>query len=115
VLASVGVYGVTAYLLAERTREVGVRMALGADAADVLRLLVLESVRWVGLGVAVGLAVTTTLATVARATVADLVQVDVASSAAVALVVSVIAIAATAVPTLRATRTSPAVALRGEG
>jgi putative ABC transport system permease protein len=114
-LAAVGIYAVTAYLLAERTREVGVRMALGAGAADVLRLLVLESVRWVGLGVALGLVVTTVLATVARATVDDLVQVDVASSAAVALVVSVMAMVATAVPTLRATRTSPAVALRGEG
>ena len=114
VLASVGIYGVTAYLLAERTREVGVRMALGARSADVLRLLVLESARWVGLGILVGLSLTVALTTVAKAVVANLISVDLASSGGVALLISAVAMGATVVPTLRATRTSPSVALRGD-
>jgi len=114
VLASVGLYGVMAYDVAQRTSELGVRMALGAQAADVRRLVLFRGLRIATLGGGVGLV----LAFVAGARVAPLLfrtsPHDPAAFALAAAVLAAVTMAATLVPALRASRVDPNSSLRAE-
>jgi putative ABC transport system permease protein len=114
ILAAVGIFGVLAYSVGQRTREFGIRMALGAQSRDVLRLVMREAVVITAAGIAVGLAaaafVTRTLTTLLFAV--D--PVDPRTFAATAAVLSSVALVACAVPAIRAVRVDPAIALHHE-
>jgi putative ABC transport system permease protein len=114
VLAAIGVYAVLSYGVAQRTREIGVRMALGARRNDVLRLVALEGLVLAAVGIAIGLAAAFGLA---RALGSMLYQVnphDIRIFALAPVVLGVVALAATLAPAFRATRVDPMTALRSE-
>jgi len=113
-LAAVGVYGVMAYSVAQRTGEIGIRLALGAQVADVLRLVVGQGGRLVGLGLAVGLGAALLLAGVVETMLFEISPRDPLSFAATAALLAVVAVAACLVPAWRAARVNPMVALRVE-
>ena len=114
VLAAVGLYGVLAYTVVQRTQEMGLRVALGASRANVLSLVVGEGIRVAATGAAIGLAV----ALVAGRWVGGLLYGVPAHDPAVLALVSaallLVAVTASAVPAWRATRVDPSVALRAE-
>jgi putative ABC transport system permease protein len=112
VLAGVGVYGVMAFSVAERTHEIGVRMALGATPKAVLRLVVAQAVRLVAIGVATGLAAAIALGKVLEALLFDTDARDPWTLAATAAVLMLVAVAAATVPARRGTRIAPVQALR---
>jgi putative ABC transport system permease protein len=103
VLAAVGIYGVMSYSVAQRTREIGVRIALGARRADVLQMTVKQGLKLVGLGMLVGVVAAFILTRVMASLLIG-----------IALVLLTVAILASYIPALRATRVDPIVALRTE-
>jgi putative ABC transport system permease protein len=114
ILALIGLYGLIAYVVTARTREVGVRMALGATASLIARSVVAWALRIAALGVVVGiLGAVLTLRSI-EAFFFGVQQMQAGAIAAVAIVFLATAIAASAAPALRAARTDPAVALRHE-
>jgi ABC-type antimicrobial peptide transport system permease subunit len=111
-LAAVGVYGVVAYSVRERTQEIGVRMALGATAASVLRLVLREALRLVSIGVAAGLVAAGALTRLLERLLFDVEPLDPWTFAVTALVLLVIATVASYVPARRAMHIAPIDALR---
>jgi len=114
VLAAVGVHGVLSYGVVQRQREIGIRMALGADPAGVLRLVVGEGLALVLLGLLVGLAGALALTRLLASLLFGVSPTDPATFAGVAAVLTLVALAATAAPAWRAARIDPARALRAE-
>ena len=114
VLASVGMFGVFAHAVQQRTQEIGVRMAIGAPPAAIVRLILAGHSRAVVIGIAVGLVGAVASSIVLRAKLFGLSPLDPVTYAAVGLVLTCCALAATYVPVRRATRVSAAVALRSE-
>lgn len=114
VLAAVGVYGVLAYAVSQRTQEIGVRVALGADRRSVLGLIVGQGLRLAGVGVAGGLALAAAGMPLARSVLYNVSPFDPLSFAAVTAFLLTVALVASYVPALRATRVDPLVALREE-
>jgi predicted permease len=114
VLSAVGLYGVLAYLVSLRTRELGVRVALGARPAELRRLVVLQSARLVAAGVAVGLAGALAATGVLRSLLFDVSPTDPRVLAAVSLLLCTVALAASYLPARRATAADPMAALRSE-
>jgi putative ABC transport system permease protein len=113
-LSGIGIYGVLAYLVSQRTREIGIRMALGARAADVLRLIIREGMSPVTAGAAVGLG-TALLATRAiRSLLFGVTPLDPISFVAAPVVLTSVALLACYLPARRATRVDPLVALKDE-
>jgi putative ABC transport system permease protein len=112
VIAAVGLFGVISYVTSQRTREIGLRLALGGSAGSVSRSVVLQAVRMVAIGIVIGVAA----ALVAGPRVQDLLFETTSHDAAILLVATVtlllVAVAAAAFPALRASRVSPMVALR---
>ncbi|HKG92852.1 MAG TPA: ABC transporter permease [Gemmatimonadaceae bacterium] len=113
-LAAVGVYGVIAYAVAQRTRELGVRMALGAGRPQVVRLVVGEGLGLAAWGVAVGLAAALAATRTLRGLLYATSPTDPATFAAVSLLVLAVAVIAAYLPARRAARVDPMVALRSE-
>ncbi len=111
-LAIVGVYGVIAYFVAQRSREIGIRMALGARRADIVNLVTGRVLLCAGLGVVIGV----TLATLGRDLMATLLyevrSTDIPTYGLASLGIIAVAILAAVIPTVRATRVSPAVTMR---
>jgi ABC-type antimicrobial peptide transport system permease subunit len=114
VLASVGIYSVLACTVRQRVREIGIRMALGAPPARVLRLVLLEGLKPTLIGVATGLALAVLLADVLSALVYGVSQRDPGTFAVVAALMILVGLAATVVPAYRATRVDPITTLRTE-
>ena len=113
-LAAIGVFGVLAYAIAQRTRELGVRIALGAQRSDVLRLVARETAPMVAGGVAMGLVAAFWLARFARSMLYEVRPDDPATFIAVALTLSLVAAVAALVPARRAARVDPVIAIRNE-
>ena len=113
-LAAIGIYGVVSYTVAERTRELGVRMALGADAGATMRLVLGRSMLLVGAGVLVGLLASIAMTRVIGGLLYQVSPLDPAVLIAVSLLIAASALAASFVPARRATRVDPLVALRFE-
>ena len=114
VLGIVGLYGVVAYSVGQRTREIGVRMALGAETGRVYRLVLGEAARLAALGIAIGLACALAVTRLMTGLLFGVPPWDVPTLAAVALVLGGCALAASYVPARRAASIDPAEALRTE-
>jgi len=114
VLAAVGIYGVVAYTAARRTREVGIRMALGARRSDVLRLFVREAIALAAAGVAVGLALSAAATKLLSGMLFGVRPTDPLTYLAVSILLALAVLAATSLPAGRAARISPMDALRHE-
>jgi putative ABC transport system permease protein len=113
-LAALGIYGVLAYLVVQRTREIGIRMALGAEAGDVRTLIVKEVGAMVVAGVAVGLPLAYVMARLSESLLFGVSAANPAIYAVGLLLIAVVALVACYIPARRATRVDPLVALRYE-
>jgi len=113
-LASVGIYGVLSYLVTQQTYEIGIRLALGAQTNDVLRLILGEGMRMAAIGVAIGLAGALALTRLLSGFLYGVTPGDPVTLAAVALLLTGVAAGACYVPARRAARVDPLVALRYE-
>jgi putative ABC transport system permease protein len=113
-LATIGVYGVMAFTVSQRTREIGVRMALGARTADVLKLVIGQGMKLVSAGMALGLAVSLAVAQLMRSMLFGLSATDTLTVALVMLLLGGAALLACYLPARRATKVDPMVALRCE-
>jgi putative ABC transport system permease protein len=114
VLASVGVYGVIAYGVSQRTQEIGVRVALGAQPADVIRLVIRSGAKLAITGIAIGLVGAFGLTRVIQSLLIDVSSTDIPSFVGVTLFLGATALFASYVPARRATRVDPLTALRSE-
>ncbi|HEY7876635.1 MAG TPA: ABC transporter permease [Gemmatimonadaceae bacterium] len=113
-LAAVGVFGVLSYAIAQRTREMGIRLALGARPSDLWRLVARETAPMVCAGVGIGLAAALGLARLVRSMLYEVGPNDPATFAAVALTLGLVAAIAALVPAQRASRVDPVIAIRDE-
>ena len=113
-LAAVGLYGVLAYSVSQRTREIGVRMALGARRTEVVRLMLWQGLRPAIAGVAIGLAVALGAGRVMQGLLYEVRPHDPLTLIGVTAVLIAIVLIACAIPAGRASRVPPAQALRGE-
>jgi len=118
VIAGVGIYGVMSFSVNQRTQELGVRMALGADSRRILRMVLRQGSILTGVGLAIGLLITLGLAGVAGAGIQTVLfgvsPLDPLAYAAVAALIALVSLAASFVPARRATRVDPMIALRAE-
>ena len=113
-LAAVGIYGLLSYLVSQRTREIGIRMAIGASQRDVLTLVVRKGLLLTGAGVAAGLAVALCVTRLMRALLYGVGSADLVTFAAVPAILLLVALLASYLPAARATRVSPLLALKSD-
>jgi ABC-type antimicrobial peptide transport system permease subunit len=112
ILAAVGIYGVVAYTTRERTHEIGIRLALGAQQQDVLRLVLLQGLKMTVAGLAIGLILALVSTRFLKSTLFGVTTTDALTYATVAVLLGVVALAACWIPAWRAMRVDPMVALR---
>jgi ABC-type antimicrobial peptide transport system permease subunit len=112
-LSAVGVYGVLAYVVAQRTREIAIRIALGSSRSTVFRLILREGLTLLGAGLALGFAATFALRQVLQSQLFGIAATDSAVLGLIAVLLVVVSIAACALPARRATRIDPLTALAG--
>ena len=113
-LAAIGIYGVTSYSVARRVREIGIRMALGADEQSVLRLVLRQGLALTAVGVAIGAVAAAILAQLIRSLLFGIRPLDPVSFAAAAVLLTLVAALAAAGPARRAARVDPMLALRAD-
>ena len=114
VLAAVGIYGLIAYWVVQRTQEIGVRMALGAARADVVRMVIGQGAQLAAIGIAIGLGGAFALTRLLKTMLFGIGVTDAGTFMAAAGGLMLVVLLATFLPALRATRVSPVVALRYE-
>lgn len=114
VMAAVGLYGVMSYTVAQRTQEVGLRMALGAQRSDVMKLVVGQGMKMALLGVVLGLTASALLTRLMASLLFEVSATDYTTFTVVAILLSFIALVACWIPALRATKVDPMIALRYE-
>jgi putative ABC transport system permease protein len=114
VLAVVGIYGVVAWNVTQRTREVGIRQALGASRGDVLRLVIGQGMRIVLLGLVIGLAASLAVTRTLQSLLFEISAFDVSTFLVVSGLLATVALLACWIPARRATRVDPVIALRAE-
>lgn len=110
-LASVGIYGVMSFLVVQRTHEIGVRMALGAQRRDVFKLVIIRSLKLISGGTIIGLAVALMSTQTLQALLYSVSAFDAMTFALMTILLGAIALAASYVPAVRATRADPIIAL----
>jgi putative ABC transport system permease protein len=113
-LAVIGIYGVVSYSVAQRTQEIGVRMALGATRRDVLRMVVGQAFTLIAAGIVIGVAGSLALGSTLRSMLYEMSPRDPATLAAIAAVLAIVGVIASVMPARRATRVDPLIALRAE-
>jgi putative ABC transport system permease protein len=113
-LSAAGIYAVTAYSVAQRTHEVGIRMALGAQRRDVLKLIVGGGMGLIGIGIGIGTAAAVALTRLLRSALFGVSATDPLTFVAITLALSAVALLACYIPARRATRVDPLEALRCE-
>lgn len=113
-LAAVGIYGVISYSVTQRTHELGIRKALGAQSGDVLRLVVRQGMALALIGVAIGLTASFGLARLIQGLLFNISPMDPWTFVSIPLLLAMVALSATLIPAWRATRVDPMVALRYE-
>ncbi len=113
-LAAIGIYGVMAYSVAERTREIGIRMALGASSGDIFRLVMLRAAILLLIGLALGLGGSLALTRYLKSALYEVTATDPSTFIAVSLLLAMVAVLACLIPTRRAVSVNPTVALRYE-
>jgi ABC-type antimicrobial peptide transport system permease subunit len=114
ILAATGIYSVLSYSVKRRVREIGVRIALGARTQQVLRMVVIQGLKLTIIGLGIGIAATLLLGRVLASLLFGVSTTDIATFAAVSLLLGCIALLASAVPAYRATRVDPVKILRDE-
>jgi putative ABC transport system permease protein len=113
-LSAIGIYGVMAYSVSQRTREIGVRMALGATARAVMGMTLRDALSLASIGIAIGLFIAFGLGRLMAANLFGVVQLDPITFVVVAALLGLVALAAGSVPARRAMRVDPMTALRAE-
>jgi putative ABC transport system permease protein len=113
-LSAVGLYSVMAYVVAQRTREVGIRMALGADRSDVMKMITQQGMRLAVIGVGIGLVLALALAQVLSSLLIGVSGYDVPTFLLVPALLGAVALVACYLPARRATKVDPLIALRYE-
>jgi putative ABC transport system permease protein len=114
VLAAIGIYGIMAYSVSERTREIGVRMALGAGSRDVLKMVMRHAIVLISIGCVVGLAGSFALTRLISSGLYGVTATDPATYVGISALLITVALVACLIPTVRAVRVDPTVALRYE-
>jgi putative ABC transport system permease protein len=113
-LASVGIYGVTSFLVVQRTHEIGVRMALGAQRRDILKLILSRSLKLVSAGAIIGLMVALMSTSALRTLLYSVSAFDTSTFVLVTIFLAAVALAASYLPAMRATKADPMIALDAE-
>ncbi len=113
-LASIGLYGVMSFVVSQRTREIGIRMALGAGARDLIKLFLRQGCKLIAIGVAIGLAGGAAISMLLAVVLTDISQFDPLAFGVVAAFLTLIALSACYIPARRATKVDPLTALRHE-
>jgi ABC-type antimicrobial peptide transport system permease subunit len=113
-LAAIGTYGVLSYMVSERHREIGIRMALGAGNGQVVALVLRQGISIAAIGIVVGVAGALALSRITRSLLYGVDPADPATFGAVVAVIAVVATAACLIPMRRATRVDPLTAIRAD-
>jgi putative ABC transport system permease protein len=113
-LSAAGIYGVTAYTVTQRTQELGIRLALGAQVRDILKMILGQGMIVIGIGLVIGLAAAVALTRLMRSLLFGIGETDPVTFGAITLVLLLVALAACYLPARRAAKVDPLIALRYE-